>query len=314
MRVANKFRLNRGARDEVVNGRRNIDNDGDNIGDNIGEFPPPQNLPPLDMAQMEELYRKVNNGEAVENDAVIKSAFGMMMHVASSLNKVNNVNDLAKNNRDRISALEAKVGDAGEVATSLGLAIQNLPLPAGGASEIDNVREALSHIRAPGVVDNDIVKAVRKGFKEETRQGAGDAKLGTVLVEISNTEVKGRIMKNKRVLENHVNPILKNLRIKNMKSQDQLNHEFATRQMLKMVPGGEGWYVAGNGRLCQVRPGGGGAGRAGQGQQGGGQQQQGGRPQLPPPAQQFNVPPPAPAPAAPVAVGPGQQAQPLNNA
>ena len=118
------------------------------------------------------------------------------------------------------------------------------------------------------------------------------------------------IMKNKKVLENHVNPVLKNLRIKNMKSQDQLNYEFATRQMLKMVPGGEGWYVAGNGRLCQVRPGGGGAGRAGLGQQGGGQQLQGGRPQLPAPVQQLHVQPPPPA--APVAAGLGQQAPPPN--
>ena len=69
---------------------------------------------------------------------------------------------------------------------------------------------------------------------------------------MASTDVKGRIMKSKKVLENHVNPVMKNLKIKNMKSQEQMNHEFATRQLLQMVPGGQGWYVAGNGRLSQV--------------------------------------------------------------
>ena len=56
-------------------------------------------------------------------------------------------------------------------------------------------------------------------------------------MEVSSTEVRGKIMKNKKVLENHNNPILKNLRIKNMKTQEQINYEFATRQLLQMVPG-----------------------------------------------------------------------------
>ena len=61
-----------------------------------------------------------------------------------------------------------------------------------------------------------------------------------MLLEVSNTDVKGNIMKNKKVLNNHVNDVMKNLRIKNMKTQDQLNHEFSTRQLLKMVLGSRG--------------------------------------------------------------------------
>ena len=75
--------------------------------------------------------------------------------------------------------------------------------------------DVFTEIRAQGVdVETDIKKTVRKGFKAESRPGAGDSKLGTVLVEVANTEVKGKIMKTKKVLENHVNPIMKNLKIK----------------------------------------------------------------------------------------------------
>ena len=135
------------------------------------------------------------------------------------------------------------------------------------------------------------MKAVRKGYKPESRQGANDGRLGTVLVEVSNTDVKGNIMKNKKVLNNHVNEVMKNLRIKNMKSQDQLNYEFSTRQLLKMVPGGEGWYVAGNGRLNQVRPGG-----AAPGQQGARPQPAVFQPHVPPPQVLQAVAPQAAAP------------------
>ena len=152
-------------------------------------------------------------------------------------------------------------------------------------------------------VNNDIKKAVRKGFKPESRPGARDGRLGTVLVEMSNTDVKGQIMKTKKVLDNHVNDVMKNLRIKNMKNQDQLNFEFSTRQILKMVPGGENWYLAGNGRLNQVRPG----GAAPRQQRPHPQPAAAFQPRVPPPGIQELVqpPPPAQGPALPAAA-PGQ--------
>ena len=114
---------------------------------------------------------------------------------------------------------------------------------------------------------------------------------GTVLVEVSNLDVKAKIMKNKKVLESHANPEMKNLRIKNMKTQEQMNYEHSTRQLLKMVPGGDSWYVAGNGRLTQTRPAPG-AVHPHHGGARGAQQQPLQRPQGP--AQQVNVhvPPP----------------------
>ena len=95
-----------------------------------------------------------------------------------------------------------------------------------------------------------------------------------------------------------------------MKTQEQMNYEFATRQLLQMVPGGQGWYVAGNGRLTQVRPGaGGGGGRAGQAQQGGRQLQQGAQLPAPLPVQQGIVQQPAPEAQVATAAAPVQGQQ-----
>ena len=150
---------------------------------------------------MTDLYRQVRDGEEVSNQDLMTSVFGMMLHMSSNMSRVDSIRaDVT----DRISALEAKVGSADEVATQLGLAIQNLPVPTNGNTELQNVRNALSEIRAPNVDVNVVItKAVRKSSKDETREGAGDSRLGTVLVEISSVEAKSLIMKNKKVLEQH---------------------------------------------------------------------------------------------------------------
>ena len=136
-RVIAKLQQTQGARYQVVDGRRNTNTNMDNdlVPDvnNAMEFSDltVDQVPPLDMNKMQEMYRKVINGEAVENNEVIKLTFGMMLHVVASLKKVDDVKILAQNNHDRITALEAKVGGSEEVATALGLAVQNLPLPIG---------------------------------------------------------------------------------------------------------------------------------------------------------------------------------------
>ena len=307
-RVIVRFQQNRNARDQQVNDRQGIDNNEVPNIDNVVEFPDPAtvHLPPLDMTEMNRLYQQVADGEMVDNAEVMKSAFGMMMHVAASLNTVNKLKTDIRSNSDRISSLEAKVGGQEEVAVPLGLAIQNLPLP-NGVSEIENVRDAISEIGAPNVITNiHITKVIRKGHKAETRPGANDGRLGTVLVEVSTTDVKAAIMKSKKRLENHVNPVMKNLKIKNMKSQEQMNQEFATRQLLKMVPGGNQWYVAGNGQLKPTR-----GGVAPEGGAGGGAPRGGARVapggEVGRAAQQFrpDIPPPQVQGQPPVAAGPG---------
>ena len=156
-KVLARLQQTQGARYQVIDGRRNTNTNMNNdlVPDvnNAVEFPDltVDQVPPLDMTKIQEMYRKVINGEAVENNEVIKLTFGMMLHVVASLKKVDDVKILAQNNRDRITALEAKVGGSEEVATALGLALQNLPLPIGGAGELQNVRNDLAEIKAQGV-------------------------------------------------------------------------------------------------------------------------------------------------------------------
>ena len=62
-------------------------------------------------------------------------------------------------------------------------------------------------------------------------------------------------MKNKNCLSNHQDENLRNLKIRNMKTQSEMNQDFTNRTLLKMIPGGDKWYVAGNGSLRpQTRP------------------------------------------------------------
>jgi hypothetical protein len=100
---------------------------------------------------------------------------------------------------------------------------------------------------APGVnVDRDVIKAIRVGSKEEY--------LGTVKVELLNDETCASIMKQKKFLVRHQNPTMRNLYIKNLKSEDQMRMENFARDLLKMLPDGNNYFVAGNGHLRQKDP------------------------------------------------------------
>ena len=86
-------------------------------------------------------------------------------------------------------------------------------------------------MKAPGVdCQVDVTRAVRVGFKED---GRNDGKLGKVEIEVSNTEVKAKIIKAKISLQKHSNEILQKLKIFNKKIQEQINQEFTNRQLLK---------------------------------------------------------------------------------
>ena len=170
--------------------------------------------------------------------------YGMLLNVLSKQTETDALKQEVKDHSFRIKELEAKVGDPNEISEKLGLALRNLPLPNPGNSELDNVRAALSEVKAPGVeVYRDVTKAVRVGGRDEY--------LGTVKVEMLNDASRASIMKNKKSLANHLNPVMKNLIIKNLKSEDQMRMENFARGVLQMLPGGHSYYVAGNGHLRQ---------------------------------------------------------------
>ena len=161
--------------------------------------------------------------------------YGMLLNVLSKQSETEALKQEVKDHSYRIKELEAKVGDPDEISERLGLALRNLPFPNPGQSELDNVRAALDEVKAPGVdVYRDITKAVRVGVKEEY--------LGTVKVEMVNDASRASIMKNKKVLAYHLNPTMKNLIIKNLKSEDQMRMDNFARDVLQMLPRGHSYY------------------------------------------------------------------------
>lgn len=202
--------------------------------------------PVMNLASLQNTYSEMvaRNGTGGAQDQILTDMYGMLLNVLSKQTENDAIKQEVQDHSYRIRELEAKVGDPSQISEKLGLAVRNLPLPTPGLSELDNVRAAFSEIKAPGIeVERDIVKAVRVGFKEDY--------LGTVKVEMLNDASRASIMKNKKSLGNHLNPTMKNLIVKNLKTDDQMRMENFARDVLQMVPGGHEYYVAGNGHLRQ---------------------------------------------------------------
>ena len=103
------------------------------------------------------------------------------------------------------------------------------------------------HPGAEGVdPEHDVVKVERRGYKAANNQQP--EKLGTVMVELSSTDVKGKVMRSKKILETKQNELAK-LKIRNMKTKAEMNQDYFNRQVLKMIPGGEKFYIGANGAL-----------------------------------------------------------------
>jgi hypothetical protein len=216
-----------------------------------GIQPPVNNLPGIVISSMEHMVQKVNAGEAVDQSELLKGVFGMVYNVAKTMGTMDPVKTQIKSNTDRINSIEAKLDDQ-EVSLALGIVIINLPLPPIGVTLLEYSRAVIKEVKATDVdCLVDITRAVRVGFKAESSPGLNDGKLGKVEIEVSNSDVKAKIMKSKKILETHSNEILRKLKIFNKKTQEQINQEYTNRQLLKMIPGGSAFYIAGNGQLRQ---------------------------------------------------------------
>ena len=242
----------------------------------------PGPLPQVDVPKMYNTYNAIKAGSSTpeDNQSMMTDMFGMILHMFSKDNENKEVKQNVTSNTTRISALEAKVGNPEDVAKPLSLAVRNLPLPGPGVSDLQLVRAAFSEIRAQGVTDDHIVKAVRKGVRP------ADNYPGTVLVEMKDDASRASIMKKKKDLETHHNPGLRKLFIKNYKSEEEMRSDRKFNNLLKMMPGNENSYFAGNGQIRDNNSSG----------QSNNQfpRYQSFQPNLPirPPGPRFNVPPP----------------------
>ena len=191
-----------------------------------------------------------SDSAAVDSSKVLKDILGVVINMYAKNDDIEKVKKTSDENAYRIAQLEAKVGNADEIALPLGLAVRHLPLPSEGTTELDNVRLAFREIQAPGVdVKNDIVKAVRVGYKAESDPGANNQYLGTVKVEMRNEESRASVMKSKYQLKNHPQNVMKKLVIQNLKSREDMKNEYFNYDILKMVTNSSDFYIGGNGHI-----------------------------------------------------------------
>ena len=190
---------------------------------------------------MDAMFEKYDVMEA----SPMKDIFGMLLNLSNNNAKIERLEYLVETSAKKIQRLEAIIGnDEGKPAVPLSLAIRNLPLPMKGMSELESVKKALFEIQAPNVdIEKDVKSAVRYGSIENNN-------LGVVMVEMSSTVSRASIMKSKKILETHNNPIMRKLIIKNMKSKSELKTERTLKELLKLLPGGgANFYIASNGQI-----------------------------------------------------------------
>ena len=178
---------------------------------------------------------------------------GMIVHMFAKQSENDAIKEQVHSNTDRISHLEAKVGDANDVAYPRSLAIRKLPLPSHGVTELENAQHYLKEIKVEGVdIARDIIKAVRKeSSKHDPNIGPN---LGTVLVELKSEEIRGKIMKSKKQLMNHPAIVLRSLIIKNAMSPSEMKAQNTHFGLLKMITGNNDFFIAGNGSIRKKDP------------------------------------------------------------
>jgi len=198
--------------------------------------------PLVDVQSLQSSYsRMVEDGSQPK---IMTDMFAMLLQVVSKQTENEQVIEEVKSNTNRIKELEAKVGGPECILEKLGLYMRGLPFPQNGQSELENVRAAIVEINAPGVdVVRDVIKAERVGSNENY--------FGTVKIEMRDDNSRASVMKTKKFLANHSNPIMRNLVVGNLKTNSQMALENFARDLLKLVPGGNDLFIAANGHLRQ---------------------------------------------------------------
>ena len=83
------------------------------------------------------------------------------------------------------------------------------------------------------------------------RVGQSENYLGIVKVEMRDEASRSSIMKTKKNLVYHPDPVVKTLRINNLKPDGQMALHNFSHDLFQMIPGGHNFYVAPNGHIRQ---------------------------------------------------------------
>ena len=143
--------------------------------------------------------------------------------------------------------LDEKTSEALEsFSTDDSLAIRNLPIPTDG-DESEGIKKVLTAINVEEFDPEEHVLWVE-------RKGNKGGNLGTVFVKVSDAAMKKKIMKKKimkkkKELKAHSDCQIKNVKIMNYKTQEQILFENALRNMLAIFPNGSSYELNGNIRL-----------------------------------------------------------------
>ena len=198
---------------------------------------------------------KMKNNKAVDYNTMMTALFGGILSLSEDIRKCNrDLEDrieITQNKLDhtieKLSEAEARIqileNSKPEFDLKPSLVIQKLPRSE-TKSDMELVIDVFKVINAEGVNEyEDIVKVKRVGH--------GTDKDGTILVEMKSEDAKIRIMKTKKCLMKHQNLMLRKLKIRNMKSQEQMNQENNLYKILSLIPSGDQLVLSGSGKLVK---------------------------------------------------------------
>ena len=139
--------------------------------------------PQLNLSSLQHSYSDIlSNGWDSRH---FSEMFGMLLPVVTKQQDMDALSNTVQSNTEWITELENKVGSSEEISERLGLLIRNLSIHPVGKSELDQFRDALSHI-IPYDIRSDKIKAKRVGNTQSY--------VGVLKVEVKNEEVRSAIM------------------------------------------------------------------------------------------------------------------------
>ena len=216
----------------------------------------PQNL--QNYEELLRIYTNISEGAIIDQTLVTKALLGSMLNIMNQNGQMLQAREEISNLKEQVKDLDNELSEAKhklfkleydfeefekkeEFSTRDTIVIRNLPVPDDG-NEHAVVKEALEQLQIEDFrPEEDIVNVTRKGNK--------NGKHGSLFVKISDENFKVKIMKKKKELLARSDPKIKDLKIMNYKSQEQILFENALRNVLSVTSNGHLYELNGNMRL-----------------------------------------------------------------
>lgn len=204
------------------------------------------------------IYNSLANGIQVDHTVMMTALFGSMLSLMTQNDQIINLKEdilkLETNFKDAendLTAMKVKVYNLEYDMETLrkeerfsskdSIVIRKLDLPVNGDEKV-KVKELLSHLVLEDFEsEEDIISVERKGCSQ--------GRLGSVIVQLANADIKKQILKKKKELSNHRNEVFREIKIVNFKPPEHIMFENALRSVLALVPNGQGYELNGNMRL-----------------------------------------------------------------